>query len=88
MVSFANAGLFENEMALSIALRLCRELKDTDSSEEKKEVLIGLRALMIVHNDEVMQTVYKLLEDNDARVRLEAGKTLAVLNDLENNADN
>jgi hypothetical protein len=83
MVSLANTGLFENQMALNIASRLCRELKDTDDDGEKKQVLIGLKELKVV-NGEVMQTVYKLLEDNDAQVKLEAGKTLTTLQALAN----
>ena len=59
------------------SLRLC-ELVSSSMVEERRLVCIGLRNLRI-GDDQVSQTLMKLLQDSNASVRLEAGKTLTVL---------
>ena len=66
-----------NERRKSSA-RLC-ELASSAMVEERRLVCIGLRNLRIGDDDQVSQTLMKLLQDLNASVRLEAGKTLTVL---------
>ena len=63
-----------------LSLKLCRELKDTDNSEEKKQVIIGLRYLKIIGEQEISETLLKLLSDGNSEVQFEAAKTLTILN--------
>jgi HEAT repeat protein len=60
------------------SLRLC-QLVSSSMVEERRLVCIGLRNLGIGDDDQVFQTLLKLLQDENATVRLEAGKTLTLL---------
>ena len=60
------------------SLRLC-QLISSAMIEERRLVCIGLRNLRIGDEDQVLETLLRLLQDENATVRLEAGKTLTVL---------
>ena len=47
--------------------------------EERRLVCIGLRNLRIRDDDQVLETLMRLLQDSNASVRLEAGKTITFL---------
>ena len=60
------------------SLRLC-QLVSTAMSEERRLVAVGLRNLKIGDEPEVFDTLMRLLQDENASVRLEAGRTLTVV---------
>jgi len=60
------------------ALRLC-QLVSTAMAEERRLVAIGLSNLKIGDEQEVLETLLKLLQDENASVKLEAGRTLTVI---------
>ena len=60
------------------AFRLCR-LASTIMAEERRLMAVGLRNLKIGDETEVFDTLMRLLQDENANVRLEAGRTLTVV---------
>ncbi len=60
------------------ALRLCG-LASLAMTEERRLMAIGLRNLKIGDEQEVFDTLMRLLQDSNARVRLEAGRTLTTI---------
>ncbi len=60
------------------ALRLC-QLGSTAMTEERRLLAVGLRNLKIGDEQEVFDTLMRLLQDENARVRLEAGRTLTAI---------
>ena len=64
--------------AFPFSMSIC-ELASSPMIEERRLVCIGLRNLRIGDEDQVFETLMRLLQDSNASVRLEAGKTLTVL---------
>ena len=60
------------------SLKLC-QLTTSTMSEERRLIAVGLRNLKVEDENEIFETLMKLLRDENGDVRLEAGKTLTVL---------
>ena len=63
------------------ALKICNELLESDSIEEKKQVCYGLRYLKVT-GEIIMKKLLNLLSDKDGSVKLEAAKTLNILQEI------
>jgi len=61
------------------AKKLCQQLSNTDSADEKCCVANALKNLTVEDEEEVWETLFLLLNDPDQNVKIEAGKTLSVL---------
>ena len=69
-----------NEERRESSLKLCQlSSLPTITPEGRRLIAIGLRNLKVEDENQVFQTLLKLLQDEDLNVRLEAGKTLTVL---------
>ncbi len=60
------------------SLRLC-QLASTAMTEERRLIAVGLRNLKIGNEQKVFDTLMTMLQDENARVRLEAGRALTVI---------
>ena len=62
------------------SLKLCQlSSLPTITPEGRRLIAVGLRNLKVEDESDVLETLLKLLQDEDLNVRLEAGKTLTVL---------
>jgi len=69
-----------NEERRESSLKLCQlSSLPTITPEGRRLIAIGLRNLKVSYEKQVLETLLKLLQDEDLNVRLEAGKTLTVL---------
>ena len=80
-LSIMNGESMSLEERRESSLKLCQLMSSTTSTmiEERRLIAVGLRNLKVEDKMEVFETLMKLLQDQNGDVRLEAGKTLAVL---------
>ena len=77
-LSTMNGELMTLDERRKSSARLC-ELASSAMVEERRLVCIGFRNLRIGDDDQVFETLMRLLQDGNASVRLEAGKAITFL---------
>ena len=80
-LSIMNGESMSLEERRESSLKLCQLMSLATSTmiEERRLIAVGLRNLKVEDENEVFETLMKLLQDQNGDVRLEAGKTLALL---------